>query len=105
MIFAHNHNKQAECCKETKHNLGGLRRRAARQVPGRIPSDSDGSRLSVKLRIRGNPPCKTWDPRILSSELWAHTGPASDVAGVFKERAEEPWMEEGRPSRNAKGKG
>lgn len=70
-----------------------------------ITSDIDSSSLSVQLRIvRGNPPCKTWDPSILSNELWAHTRPASDVAGMFKERAEKP-LDKGRLSQNAKGKG
>lgn len=50
--------------------------------------------------IRGNPPCKTWNPRILSNELWAHRRPASDLAGVLKKP-----LDKSRLSQNTKGKG
>lgn len=79
---------------------GGQQDKLLRQ----ITSDSDGSSLSVQLRIRGNPPCKTWNSSILSNELWAHTRPASDMAGVFKKRAEKP-LDKSRLSQNTKGKG
>lgn len=79
---------------------GGLRRRAAT-----VTSDSAASSLSAVENSKRDPPCKTWAPSILSNELWAHTRLASGEAGVFKERAEKPWMKEGRLSRNAKAKG
>lgn len=70
-----------------------------------IISDIGGSIVSEQLRrVRGSPPCKTWHSSTLSNELCTHTGLASDVAVVFKERAEKP-LDKDRQTINTKGMG